>query len=437
MKKYRMLIVLVLLLLLVIAGCKGKKKPAAPEPLKPEDYAKLTPEQEIAQEQEKLAQAVNESIAACQKQGGINCQGCCKNPIFSSNVLTCCSPVNESCIERIQFQAVFDGLGNVTIERFPNGNYGVWYGEKDETFGNRLFVDAEKIDKNTYKFIIDGREYQFTITEFGCGISTKKPSDEADDKTTYHFVFVPLDNSWKNNQQFFEQKSKDRAIFFQDISKFKFENVKFIYVPIEYANSNCDVLNFGNLDKKSHQKLKNCADKYTQSLGIGYERAIGFVNAFPDGEGERPAGTAFFGNKVVWTSRGGIFNTQQVDFPAIVPHELGHTYNLCDESKYSLYVRNNKDLNGGCKNKWPEQCPKNDNEICLGNTPTFRDYSGPSLSGVCEGKIYYSVMSNSHSSTCGYDNTGGYEAVGPTQPAPEVEEEEKKEEPIQQSDTGE
>ena len=210
-KKYRNIVFVLLILLVVIAGCKEKekKKPAAPEPLKPEDFAKKIPEQELSQQ-------VAEAEASCQKQGGINCKGCCKNPIFSSNVLTCCSPINDSCVERFQLQAVFEGLGEVTIERFPNGNYGVWYGEKDETFGNRQFVNAENIGGNTYKFIVDGNEYHFTVTEAGCSISIGEPPKEKSEDRTYYFVFVPIDNSW-SYQKTFEESAENEAVFFQDI----------------------------------------------------------------------------------------------------------------------------------------------------------------------------------------------------------------------------
>lgn len=403
-------IILMILFIIVLSGCGGggnKKKPKAPEPLKPQDYARLTPEQELNEINSKIVEAE----ATCQKQYGVNCNGCCKNPIFSNNILTCCSSQNDSCIERIQLPANFEGLGDVTIERFPNGNYGVWYGEKDKDFGNRQFVDAENVGKDAYKFSVDNKEYHFNVIQSGCGISFRGSPSIIESPTSdrvYYFVFVPLDNSWGNNQEFFEQKSKERAIFFQDISKFKFENVKFIYVPIGYANSNCDVTNFGNIDRKSHQKLKDCADKYTQSLGIGYERGVGFTNAFP--VTISGAGYAYFGNPVGWASRGINDNKIQIDEPSMVAHEWGHTYLLCDEYKYSSYKKQNEEIN--CRNKWSSQCPKNDEKFCMGNTPTFRDYSGTKLPGqVCEGQ-HYSIMGSSFNS-CGYDNTGGYEAVGP------------------------
>lgn len=52
----------------------------------------------------------------------------------------------------------------------------------------------------------------------------------------------------------------------------------------------------------------------------------------------------------------------------------------------------------------------------MGDTPTYRDYSGPPIAvtsnvGVCNGPIHYSVMGKAIGSRCGYDNTGGYEAV--------------------------
>lgn len=229
----------------------------------------------------------------------------------------------------------------------------------------------------------------------------------------YYFVFVPIPPEWGSDQQFFEQKARDRAVFFKDISKFKDRLVEFIYVNISYVNSNCDLANFrlNTLDFSNHQKIKDCADRYTRSLGVSYERAVGFSNTFN-------SGYAFFRYKMAWTSRG--FNNQ--DYPALGVHELSHTYNLCEEYCYYEYNRINNNFGGNfCKNKYPTQCPKdldqnictNPSRSCLGNTPTFRDYSGnPPIQGVCEGSIHYSVMGTSSFSMCGYDATGGYEAVG-------------------------
>ena len=119
---------------------------------------------------------IAEEKKTCESKGGINCEGCCKSPIFSSNVFTCCEP--KGCIERTQFQASnkFGKLENVTIEKFPKGNYGVWYGGKDKDFGVRKYADATLIKDNIYKFIAEEKEYQFTTINSGCDISIDSES---------------------------------------------------------------------------------------------------------------------------------------------------------------------------------------------------------------------------------------------------------------------
>jgi len=183
----------------------------------------------------------------------------------------------------------------------------------------------------------------------------------------YYFVFVPI--GW-NNQQEFEQKARERAMFFQDISKFKFKRVGFIYVPLDYVSRNCMVPPLESFDEYSkhtaqnHLKIKACADKYAESVGIAYERAIGFGNGFVGGF------TFSSLHNTVFTSRGGSTYTEtretlrQIgrldDDPANVAHELGHTYNLCDEYNYRIYVEQNtkRQSTGGCPNRFPPESPQ-------------------------------------------------------------------------------
>ena len=78
------------------------------------------------------------------------------------------------CGERIQAKAFFDDLGEVTIEKFSDGNYGVWYGEKDETFGIRSYIDAYNVKGNYYNFEVDDKTYQFKVTkDLNCEIEVE------------------------------------------------------------------------------------------------------------------------------------------------------------------------------------------------------------------------------------------------------------------------
>lgn len=221
----------------------------------------------------------------------------------------------------------------------------------------------------------------------------------------HYFVFVPVDDSW-NNQEEFEEQADIRAKFFEEISLFQGEKVGFIKIPLSYAGEHCDVSNIGGNFKArfSHQKIKNCADDYTQKMGISYDRAIGFSSRL---EGE---GYAYFSSPVVFASRG--FG---IELPGMVAHELGHTYNLCDEYSFSEYNQQNEFFGGDfCRNPWPKNCPESEEckgshctgeGQCRGNNHLGRAYGGFPISGVCEGR-FYSVMGVTSQGNCGFDSEG-------------------------------
>ncbi|MBI2652419.1 hypothetical protein HYX00_03040 [Candidatus Woesearchaeota archaeon] len=237
----------------------------------------------------------------------------------------------------------------------------------------------------------------------------------------YYFVFVPI--GWSNYQAF-KQKAREQAIFFQDISKFKFRRVGFVYVPIYYVNSNCDVANLNadgpNIQEIFNrntgfydppellddlQKIKDCSDDYMRPYGKSYDRVIGLSNNV--NVNTPVEGFTSFRHKAIYA------RWQSHD---TVAHELGHTYDLCDEYNYVYYEIEDNDLRIKfgitCKNRFPDNCPRS-SALCQGN-PTFRDYSGYlQIEGLCVRYAHYSIMGSAYLlNRCGYDNTGGYEAVG-------------------------
>ncbi len=341
---------------------------------------------------------------SCQKQGGIDCAACCAQPLGAANTLACCQPA--ACIERIAAATTFPGLGEVRVERLPSGSYLVWYGEKDAVFGARPFVEAHQKENGEYQFTLKGSTHSFRVREGTCSVDIiplerKESGCALDFSCEAYFIIVPVDGSWPS-QRLFEREAANRAAFFQDISSFRERSTGFLFMPLSFTAGNCDVARVKeNLkDRSSHQRIKDCADRYAQSLGIGYERAIGFSNSYGPGR-------TFFGYKAVWASRG----YGQQDRPGLVAHELGHTYHLCDEYSYAEYATQDQFFRGDtCRNDFPANCGPAE-QYCQGSTPTYRDYRGRPLDGACQSLPAYSVMGWSLANECGFDATGGYEAI--------------------------
>ncbi len=344
--------------------------------------------------------ALNVYAQRCQDVG-VKCSECCKNPVSSDNSKICCE--EKSCVDRLQTTAIVPLLGNVTFEKLDDEKYVVWYGDSKNVFGKTKFVYAEKLG-NKLSYTINNQDYETEISDTSCGFNVLKTTSKknciVDRSCDFTLMFVPVDN-WLDDQALFENLAKQRADFFQDISLFKEKNFGIIYVPIDYVKKNCDVANIRNdhTGFLTHLKMKNCADSYSDAIGADYDRAVGFSDTFGQGY-------AFFINKIVFVPRG----FDNIDFPSVASHELGHTYWLCDEYSYKEYSRENTEgIVLKCKNKFPDYCKESND--CDGNTPVYREYSQTYLKNVCEGDVKYSVMGPTGGYECGYDKTGGYNAI--------------------------
>ena len=218
----------------------------------------------------------------------------------------------------------------------------------------------------------------------------------------YYFVFVPVGN-WKADAEF-ETKVEERMLFMTDISQFRDKKVGIVRIPLSKM-SDCKITKIDPFVAAHHQKIKSCADKYADALGIDYERAIGLSNTFEGGR-------AFFGSKIAFVSLGFNAGGSKTERIGIVAHEVGHTYDLCDEYSFNIWKEQRGYVTGkACENKWPEYCDKTIDD-CEGNTPTQRDYEGDPLDTVCLGTVHYSIMGYSRGAECGLDRTGGYDAYG-------------------------
>ena len=166
-------ILLIILLLLSLTSCRRDREPAPPEISQEQaDGEELPTPPPTVEDTPPPTEDILSTTGTCQGLGGIDCTYCCKEPITEASdtgLLGACCEAN-SCIERIQTSTTFEELGEVTIELFPTEDIGVWYGEVDEEFGVRSYINAQNIEGNEYSFVIDEKEFSFTLTESTCNI---------------------------------------------------------------------------------------------------------------------------------------------------------------------------------------------------------------------------------------------------------------------------
>jgi len=162
------------------------------------------------------------------------------------------------------------------------------------------------------------------------------------------------------------------------------------------------------------RKIKQCADAYARRLGINYERAAGVLN-------RHVGGFTIFGYVAAFSSLGvGYVNAVS---RTIIAHELGHTYNLCDEYDLNLFYAEHLYLGslglGGCQNSYTTVCTRGNlapySRYCVGTSPVHKAFGGLlapiGFIPVCQGLIERSVMGTEGTTeNCGFD-TGGHNAI--------------------------
>ena len=153
-------------------------------------------------------------------------------------------------------------------------------------------------------------------------------------KPEYVLVFVPV--SWSGTMDEFDRAADAQAQFFIERSGIGvFANVQI--VPIhEILNAPLDDPNLP-------------------------DRVVRF--ALPRESGDRYIGLTdgdlvLYGwrDVVGWTQLGGMAVVCEAPYAAVTAHELGHTYNLCDEYNYEYWLRQSQFL-GECPNPYPPDCP--------------------------------------------------------------------------------
>lgn len=168
----------------------------------------------------------------------------------------------------------------------------------------------------------------------------------APEKPEFVIVFVPV--NWQSSQSAFETVAQSQADTFISES-----NLGLYFTPkviilqdglqnVSLSNENLiyDILEFG--------LQKQAGDRY-----------IGLT----DGDLKLEGNSDIVG----WTSGGQAVVAESND-PYVVAHELGHTFDLCDEYSFTEWSLQNSEKEGGCPNPYPPECPRveSDKPNCVG-----------------------------------------------------------------------
>lgn len=385
-----------------------------------------------AQEQlaQKSEQQIRKSLEVQQKQVAISQRTASlksgENGMFGVGILNLDS-TNEKFSLELELDKVIDKEGKDITNEIDKEETQSWFMfdqepmiiEENERFTRQLLITPKlgafsgqyffKLRVFTQDNIQYGNTQTIIVDVEGKGklpeksLSTLQQPCLDDLNCEYYFIYVPI-GDWEH-PKLFEAKVEERTGFFIDITKFKFLKVGTVLVPLEFVKDNCNLQKVNPNIAREHLKIKNCADKYADQAGIEYERAIGLTSTYEGGR-------TFFNGKSCYATLGHTLAGEQQETPSLVAHELGHTYNLCDEYSYKDYLAQNRFVKRNtCQNKFPDRC-REMSGLCEGGTPTYRDYEGDPVLNVCYGDTHYTIMGAASGSECGLDKTGGYEAMG-------------------------
>ncbi len=254
-------------------------------------------------------------------------------------------------------------------------------------------------------------------------------------KSKFTYIWVPF-STW-TNQSVFEAKAMARADFFMDISPLRSckEEIAHLYLDLEWVQENCPYVTTTNstvLVGRTH----DCAQNYSNSIGMPYEKAIGLGGTDLCNS---CAGVAWLPGKACY----GDLKWSGIEVLEEPAHELGHNYYICDEYAYSYWNNQDTRPTGPCPNPWNatytdtdpilHPCPTNNTTICSGvsnaccGAYSFMDYEGvySAPGNNCTGTMFSVMGYGSSRHRCGYgqetylslmDNSGlscGFVAITP------------------------
>ena len=153
-----------------------------------------------------------------------------------------------------------------------------------------------------------------------------------EERPTFVLVFVPV--AWQGSMDEFHAAADTHARVFIEASGIE----QFAKVEVQYVE---EILSVG-----LKQDNLVCQIERFGLLRVPGDRYIGLTDGDVAPRGESSV--------VGWTHMGGAAAICEVADPYVTPHELGHTFGLCDEYAYGPWE--NQDRLYGCPNPYPEGC---------------------------------------------------------------------------------
>ncbi len=155
-------------------------------------------------------------------------------------------------------------------------------------------------------------------------------------KREYILVFVPVE--WSGTMDEFDSAVQEQLSFFVTRSELdRYAEVK----PVA-LHENLTGVGLDNPD------LPDLVMRFALSREPG-DRYIGLT----DGDLVLNGQSGVVG----WSRFGSSAVVCEASYPVVSAHELGHTYNLCDEYNYIFWAQQDQEL-GGCPNPYPPNCPQ-------------------------------------------------------------------------------
>lgn len=153
------------------------------------------------------------------------------------------------------------------------------------------------------------------------------------------YVIVVAPVMWSGDMADFRQAAEEELAHF--IAESQIE--RYATVRVEILEQNLTGVSLAD------PNLPDLVQRHALPLASG-DRYIGLT----DGDLSLDGSSSVVG----WTQLGNSAVVVEAGYSIVVAHELGHTFNLCDEYAYFYWNRQDRDLLSGCPNPYPDSCPR-------------------------------------------------------------------------------